>query len=136
MTKPKNNESQLNLDISTALLRRDVEIAAAFSNDLKHPSKSRRGIADELSSLLGRSITEAQLSNWASESHRKHRLPLDVATAIVKVTGKSNALAVAVDAAEIKIITGKDIHYLTLIKKQMARQRLDREIVALEENLR
>ena len=136
MTKRKNNEVQLGFPTLDDIIDLDRYISAAFARDLKHPTKSRRGIADELSSIPGRSITEENLNNLASISHRRHRLHLDVAAAVYKVTGNMNALKAALEPFGILPITGKDITYLELAKALRRRERLEREIRDLEERLR
>jgi len=136
MTNRKKDEAQLGLPILDEIVNFDRYICTALARDLKHPTKSRRGIADELSSILGRTITEANLNNLASGSHRRHRLHLDVAAAIYKVTGNMNALKAALEPFDILPITGRDITYLELAKALRKRQRLDRDIQDLEERLR
>ena len=136
MTNRKKDGAQLGFPTLDDIVDLDRHISAAFARDLKHPTKSRRGIADELSSILGRTITEANLNNLASVAHQRHRLHLDVAAAIYKVTGNMNALKAALEPFGILPITGKDITYLELAKALRKRQRLDREIEELEGRLR
>ena len=136
MTKPQNIPSQLTLLQERSPLDLSTAISRALADDLKHPIKSRRGIADELSALLGRTITERQLENWSASSHARHRVPLDVAVALLRVTGKHGAASVALEAVGARVISGKDINYLALSKKQVQRRRLDEEIGKLEEKIR
>lgn len=136
MTKRKKSSSQLTLIMIQAPVDLDHALATAFGRDLKHPTKSRPEIADELSALLGRTITSDQLDNWSAPSHANHRLPLDVAVAAQLVTGKTEALSAALKAIDGKVVTGKDLIYLEHSKKLIARQRLDREIEDLGERLK
>ena len=136
MTKPQNITSQLTLLQEPVSLDLTSAISRSLAEDLKHPTKSRRGIADELSSLLGRAITDRQLENWTSPSHYRHRVTLDVVAAIYKVTGNLRAITVALGAVDLRPVGGKDLVYLDLSKKQAQRRRLDKEIEQLVEQIR
>ncbi len=136
MTTRKKNLSQLKLPVPDATVELDQVISSAFAQDLIHPTKSRPGIADELSALLGRTITAHQLDNWAAPSHPSHRPPLDVCVALLKVTGQMDTLKQALRSVGALPIAGKDIKYLALAKKQRQLRNLEREIQDLETQLK
>lgn len=136
MTNRKNNPSQLSLPDLGASVDLDRVISASFAQDLTHPTKSRPGIADELSTLLRRTITAAQLDNYAASSHPAHRPPLDVCVALLKVTGGMETLKQALSSVGAMPIAGKDIKYLALAKKKRHLRNLEREIQNLETQLK
>jgi hypothetical protein len=71
----------------------DVRLAVkrAMALDLKECRWSREQVADALSRLIGRSITQVQIDAWVAET-KEHRLAAEYVPAWVRVTGSTRVL--------------------------------------------
>lgn len=68
-------------------LGRKDAVREALTLALGHCSLSREDIAAELSRLTGEAVSVNHLHNWCSEAKREWRFPLEMATALCRITG-------------------------------------------------
>jgi hypothetical protein len=70
----------------------DAPIRELITEALKRTSLSRYEVAGQMSRLLGKEITKAQLDSWSAESKGNNRFPLAYTGAFVRVTGNKELL--------------------------------------------
>src|SRR5664280_2397452 len=79
----------------------DVMIRAVLSDTIKHCAKKRIQIAEELSAVVGRQVSEAMLNAYTADSKENHRWPASGTRAFCQVTGDWRLLrAIAGDLAK------------------------------------
>ncbi len=88
--------------------------------DARDDGQSRAQIARAMSDYLGRSISEAMLNKWSSESSDEHRIPLDAFIALVAATGAKDLLGFAPGEFGMAVIASK---YAKLIRRQLLRDK-------------
>jgi hypothetical protein len=92
----------------------------------QHPSKKRAQVAEEMSVLVGREITERMLDSWCAETKELHRFPLAFAAAFCQVTNNFDLIDLIVRKAGVRIMRADQAPLLdlaeTLIEKEMTEQ--------------
>jgi hypothetical protein len=102
---------------------------------IRHSSKSRPQIADEMTRLVGREITERALNAYTAESKEDHRWPAELTRAFCSATGDDRLLRVLSEAAGLRVINDAESHLLELGRNYLGRARAERAIAALEQRL-
>jgi len=109
-----------------------MKIARAISEALKTCGRSRAVVADEMSTYLGDTVTEAMLNQYASPSNDRHNIPAHRLLALLAVTGDARLINAMLEDAGLVAVAAK---YEVLIRRELAkeaRDRLDREITATD----
>lgn len=88
-----------------------VRIAKAISKALKECPKSRAQIAAEASEILGDTLSENMLNNYAAPSHDGHDISLTRFKAIARVTGQNWLWEVALEGEGLTLLEGKEAIY-------------------------
>lgn len=104
--------------------------------DARDDGQSRTQIARAMSDYLGRSISEAMLNKWSSESSDEHRIPLDAFIALVAATGAKDLLGFAPGEFGLTVIASE---YAEMIRLQLIRdkrQELEAQERVLEAKLK
>ncbi len=96
-----------------------ARLQSAIRAAIKAAPKSRETIADEMSELVGQTVTVHQVNNWTAESH-PHRMPAELLPAFCEATGSIEPLRVLAEAAGVFTLPGADALRAEL-------QRLDEE---------
>jgi len=129
------NARQENLGFETVgSLNNTREIANAVSASIRRCPLSRYQIAAHISELVGREITKTMLDHYSGESHERHVIPADLIMVFCHVTGSNELKKVLLEPGET-LAAGKDARYLELARKQARRDRLEREIEELRNEL-
>lgn len=90
--------------------------------DAREDGLSRADIARKVSAYLGRSISEAMLNKWTSESSEDHRIPLDVFIALVDATGAKDLLGFIPGLFGLTVIENE---YAELIEARLLADHID-----------
>lgn len=102
---------------------------------IRNSGKSRAQIADEMSRLVGRAITQRMLDAYTAESREDHRWPGELTRAFCSATGDDRLLRVLAESAGLRVITDAESHLLELGRNYLQRSRAERAITALEQRL-
>lgn len=96
--------------------RRAEGVLEAIKTTLKRCSLSPEQIADEMSRLLGESVTKSHISNWSAESKTGYRLPLQWAAAFCVVTNDSAVIKAAFLGTGINILDDTEMVFYEIGK--------------------
>lgn len=108
-----------------------ARIIAHALRDARDSGQSRAQIARDMADFLGRPVSEASLSKWASEGSDDHRIPLDAFVALVKVTGARDLLGFVPGEFGLTVIEDE---YASLIEARLLDDHIE-EMVARRDAL-
>lgn len=101
----------------------DNAIRKAAARSIAACSKSRAGIADEMSAALNIRITEQMLNAYTAHSKPAHRFPAALVPAFCRATGSWELLKALVgEVGDVRLISKSEEIYLQ-IGKEYFRQR-------------
>jgi hypothetical protein len=106
------------LDLETA-------VRCAVTEAIKRSPKKRLQVAEEMTALVGRPITERMIDAYCADSHEQHRFPLAWLPALCRVTGNFIAAEPVIRALGANIISAEQMKRL-----QFGEIALQREISA------
>lgn len=104
--------------------RLDSKIARLIGQalrDAREDGLTRAQIAKQMSEYLGRTISEAMLNKWSSESSEDHRIPLDAFVGLVEVTGAKDLLGFVPGMFGLTVIEDQ---YADLIEEQLLEEHI------------
>jgi hypothetical protein len=101
---------------------------------IKAGGKSRPQIADEMSELLGISVTERMLNAFTAESKELHRWPGAWDRAFCEATGDNRLLCCRLNAAGLRVITPEEEKLLELGRQYLRRKRAEKRISSIEQD--
>lgn len=99
--------------------RLDSKIARLIAQalrEVREDGKSRGDVARSISAYLGRSVSEAMLNKWSSESSEDHRIPLDAFIGLVHATGATDLLGFVPGEFGLSVIENE---YAELIEERL-----------------
>jgi len=105
----------------------DVPLREMISEALKGTRLSRYQVAAEMSRMLGREITKAQLDSWSAESKENHRFPLVYFLAFMEATGDKTILRFICEKAGGYFIEGEDALRLELGRIEEQKRELQKK---------
>ncbi len=114
-----------------------ARLNASIRQALRQAPKSRETIADEMTAMLGETITVTMINNYTAESH-PHRMPAETIHAFCIATGSREPISILAEAAGVFTVNGPDALRADIRKEEealKARQREIRKKVALLEAL-
>jgi hypothetical protein len=106
-------------------------IRAILVDAIKLSNKSRIQIAEEMSLLVGRKITERMLNGFTAESKKDCRWPAELDRAFCEVTGDVRLIASRLEQTGMHVISDADLIDLELGRQFRARHQADAEIAML-----
>jgi hypothetical protein len=119
----------------TGTMNDSALIRGVLVEAIRNSGKSRPQIADEMSRLVGRQITERMLNAYTAESQEEHRWPAELTRAFCSATGDARLLRVLAEAAGLRVINDTESHLLELGRNHLQRSRAERAISAIEQRL-
>lgn len=115
--KPRKNDNEKQLSLLDYFKTRhqdddiSFDLPAKFKNSLSEAIKksplSALRIADEMSRLSGRNITESMIRSWTAPN-KSHQIPVVLLGLFCKITGSSYPLRVISHTAELYIMESPD----------------------------
>jgi len=102
---------------------------------IKESGKSRAQIADEMSRLTGRTITEITLNKFSAESRTDYRWPAELDRAFCAATGDDQLLRCRAERAGYRVITKQEYELLELGREYLKQKRASEHISVLEKRL-
>jgi hypothetical protein len=102
---------------------------------IRNSDKSRAQIADEMTRLVGRDVTERMLNAYTAESKEEHRWPAELTRSFCSATGDDRLLRVLAEAAGLRVINASESRLLELGRNHLQRSRAERAITTLEQRL-
>lgn len=121
--------SETKAGLTRGVLDLDTAVRVALVESLRNSPLSRAEVADEVSRAVDRSVSEATLNAWCSESKDGHRLPAAYVPALCRITGSTLLLRVIAEASAVHVVDGQ-----TLLLAERARR--ERRIAADRKALR
>ncbi|HEY1767797.1 MAG TPA: hypothetical protein VGG26_09080 [Terracidiphilus sp.] len=103
---------------------------------IKRSGKSREQIADEMSSLIGSTVTARMITSFTAESKELHRWPGAWDRAFCVATGDDSLMKCRVEAAGYRCIRGEELELLEFGRQHLRSKRAAEEAEALEKRLR
>lgn len=116
------NDDGLIRELLTALIRRS--------------SKSRQQIAEEMSRLIGSSVTVRMLNSYTSDAAEQHRWPIQFTRAFCHAIQDWALLRCIVERAGFHMITEAEARLLELGRQYLRQKRAGEQIAAIEGGLR
>ncbi len=110
-------------------------IRAIVVDAMKHCTKSRAQIADEMSLLVGTQVTERMLNAFAADSREDHRFPSELARAFCAVVGDDRLLTCCAEAAGLHVIDETGWELLELGREYLRQKRSASAVAGLEKRL-
>ena len=107
-------------------------VRSILVDSIRACGKSRIEIADEMSRLLGRKVTERMLNAFTAESKEEHRWPAEFDRAFCAATGDNRLLTCRVEAAGLRVINAEEEKLLDLGREYLRRKRAEKKLAALE----
>ena len=92
----------------------DATIRATLTDSIKRCPKKREVIADEMSYLLGRQISEAMLNAYTADSKENHRWPAAWTRTFCQVTGDWRLMQCVAERAGLRLIDARQAKLLEL----------------------
>ena len=112
----------------------DLAVKQAAAQDLKECRWSREEVCLELSRLLAREITVAQIDAMVAET-KSHRLPISIVPAWVRVTGSRRLLDLLCTAAGMWLADETDHQFAELGRAGLRAEKLAARAAELKEAL-
>lgn len=118
--------------------RRAEAVREAVSLTLKDCQKrglTRNIIADEMTRLVGQTVSKSTVSNWGPDSKSGYRLPLEWAAAFSIVTNDNRAIKAAFSGTGINVLDDTEMIYYEIGKaeeikrEQAAKQKVHRNML-------
>jgi hypothetical protein len=109
-------------------------IRGILVRSIKYSGKSRAAIADEMSFLLGRKVTDKMLNAFTGERDDR-RWPGEFDRAFCKATGDSALLAFRAQLAGFHVITGDQKLLMDLGRQFIIRTQAEEQIAILQRQL-
>jgi hypothetical protein len=125
-----NNDQPMPGSMSDATLVRSL-----IAEVIRKSSKSRAQIAEEMSYLVGREITERMLNGFTADSRDDYRWPGELDRAFCFVTGDDRLLRCRVELSGYVVITNDEFELLELGRQYLIRQRAANKVELLERRL-
>jgi hypothetical protein len=108
----------------------DHQVRTILSDACRQQRLSRAEIAQQMSRLLGRSVTERILNDFTADSHELHRFPLAWTAAFCHVTNDFRLLDVIVRRLGAQLINSEQARLLDLGRATVVKESTDREYQA------
>ena len=105
-----------------------ARVREAAGKDLKECRLSRDQVALELTGMVGREITVAQIDAFVAES-KPHRLPAELLPAWVKVTGSRRLLEALLGELGLSVATEEDREFAELGRVRLRDEKLTRKLL-------
>lgn len=103
-------------DHSAGSFRRAEAVLEAIQATLKRCQLSPEQIAEEMTRLLGESVSKSHISNWSAESKTGYRIPLQWAAAFSVVTNDTAVVKAAFHGTGINILDDADMVFFEIGK--------------------
>lgn len=110
-------------------------IRATLTEVIRTCGKSRAQIANEMSYLVGREVTERMLNGFTAESREDYRWPAELDRAFCAVTGDTRLLTCRVERHGLHVIDDNDLLLLELGRAVHQRNRAGDAIDILQRQL-
>jgi hypothetical protein len=102
---------------------------------IKSCPKSRAQIAEEISILAGREVSEISLSKYTAESRTDYRWPAELDRAFCAVTSDDTLLRCRAELAGYQVISAAEAKILEIGRQYLVRKRSAKSIALLERGL-
>lgn len=110
-------------------------VRGVVADTIRRSNKSRGQIAEEMTYLVGREITERMLNGFTADSRDDYRWPGELDRAFCFVTGDNRLLRCRAELAGYKVISQDEAALLELGRQYLIRQRATTQIDLLEKSL-
>jgi serine/threonine protein phosphatase PrpC len=110
-------------------------IRAILVDAIRRCGKSREVIAEEMTYLVGREITERQLNGFTAESKEDYKFPAELDRAFCMVVGDTRLLTCRVERAGMHVITDDEKLLLELGRQHLRRNQAAEQIQIIERQL-
>jgi hypothetical protein len=99
-----------------------------LAESMRRCGKSRQQIAEEMSHLVGRTVTERMLNAFTAESREDHRWPAEFDRAFCAAVGDPWLLRCRAELAGFRVIDPDEATILELGRSYLTRKRAEAEI--------
>ncbi|QHN04402.1 hypothetical protein FTO74_14295 [Granulicella sp. WH15] len=113
----------------------EAVIRGIVTETIRHCSKSREVIAQEMTTLLGERVTARMLNSYTSEAAEKHRWPAQYTRALCHATGDWRLVRCISERAGFHLITKAEAKLFELGRQYLIEKRAAQTIAALEREL-
>jgi hypothetical protein len=111
-------------------------VRGVIAQAIRRCGKSRAQLAEEISFLFGREVTEISLNKFTAESRSDYRWPAELDRAFCEATGDNTLLSCRAELAGYKMINAIDAELLELGREYLKQKRANEKVAALEMRLR
>jgi hypothetical protein len=110
-------------------------VRGVVTEAIRHSTKSREEIAEQMSGLSGDHITVRMLNSYTSEAAEQHRWPAQYTRAFCQVIGDWGLLRCISERSGFHLINDDEVLLLDLGRQFLVRKRADEKIALLEAQL-
>jgi hypothetical protein len=111
-------------------------VREALARAIRKCHKSRAQLADEITRLTGRKLTEIVLNKFTAGSRTDYRWPAELDRAFAVATGDDAILRCRIEAAGLFVITAQECELLELGREYLRQKRASEQVALLEKRLR
>lgn len=106
-----------------------------LATSIKTSSRSRAQIAEEISRLTGRRLTEISLNKFTAETRTDYRWPAELDRAFATATGDDSILRCRAEQAGYHVVTSDEYALLELGRQYLTQKRAAQMAAELEKRL-
>jgi len=110
-------------------------VRKVLTDSIRKCKKSRAQLAEEISFLSGRRLTEISLNKFTAESRTDYRWPAELDRAFCHATGDDTLLRCRAELAGYRLITADEIELLELGREYLRQKRANERVQLLEKRL-
>ncbi len=111
----------------------ELMVRSVLTSSIKLSGKSREQIADEMSELLGITVTARMITAFTAESKELHRWPGAWDRAFCHATGDTRLLLCRVHIAGFRVVTPEEEKLLDLGRQYLRRKQAEKSISVIEQ---
>ena len=117
-------------DQATGSLDLDHALRVLLAETIKTCPKKRQQVAEELSALVGRSISEAMLNSYTADSKEAHRFPAAWIPAFCVVTGDSRLIEIIASRCGMTLVSERGLRLIEFAEAILEKERGERKAEA------
>jgi hypothetical protein len=110
-------------------------IRIALTDSIRACGKSRAQIAEEMSYLSGRTVTERMLNGYTAASQEDYQFPADLARAFCTATGDARVLRCIAEPQGLFVIDAKAAELIELGRAFLQRTEAEEQIALLQKRI-
>jgi hypothetical protein len=110
-------------------------VRTALAESIRASGKSRAQIADEMTFLTGRKVTERMLNGYTAESKEDYLFPAELTRAFCVATGDTRVLHCLAELNGFRVVSAEESELIELGRAFLQRNQAEEQIEILQRRL-